>query len=221
MKLKSQLIILVFFIIACNRKRTDVFQQTLNTSNLPEQTFTINTTNDTLLLTLGGAKISIAANSIKSAGNTVTLVLKEALNMQQILLGGLITESKGKMLSSGGMIYIGTKEKSTIVKPFKVSVPATSADTAMKLFIGDVSADSSIDWDNPQPLSSIDTSFYLLGKNIFRNNCRSCHALDRELTGPALRGITKRVSKNWLYAFTKDNQAVLRTGDKHANDIYS
>ena len=30
------------------------------------------------------------------------------------------------------------------------------------------------------------------GGNLFRQNCQSCHALDKNLTGPALRGVEQR-----------------------------
>ena len=30
------------------------------------------------------------------------------------------------------------------------------------------------------------------GKSLFQQNCQSCHALDKNLTGPALRGFTAR-----------------------------
>ncbi len=30
------------------------------------------------------------------------------------------------------------------------------------------------------------------GGNLFRQNCQSCHALDKNLTGPALRGVEER-----------------------------
>lgn len=30
------------------------------------------------------------------------------------------------------------------------------------------------------------------GGNLFRENCQSCHALDKNLTGPALRGVEER-----------------------------
>jgi mono/diheme cytochrome c family protein len=30
------------------------------------------------------------------------------------------------------------------------------------------------------------------GSNLFRQNCQSCHALDKNLTGPALRGVEER-----------------------------
>jgi mono/diheme cytochrome c family protein len=30
------------------------------------------------------------------------------------------------------------------------------------------------------------------GKNLFQNNCQTCHALDKNLTGPALAGVENR-----------------------------
>ena len=30
------------------------------------------------------------------------------------------------------------------------------------------------------------------GQQLFQQNCQSCHALDKNLTGPALRGVTGR-----------------------------
>ena len=30
------------------------------------------------------------------------------------------------------------------------------------------------------------------GKTLFQQNCQSCHALDKNLTGPALRGVSGR-----------------------------
>ena len=30
------------------------------------------------------------------------------------------------------------------------------------------------------------------GKTIFQQNCQSCHSLDKNLSGPALRGVTER-----------------------------
>lgn len=31
-----------------------------------------------------------------------------------------------------------------------------------------------------------------LGRTIFQQNCQSCHSLDKNLSGPALRGVTER-----------------------------
>lgn len=60
------------------------------------------------------------------------------------------------------------------------------------------------------------------GKALFEANCKSCHAIDANLTGPALRGVEERVpDQKLLYAWIKNNQAVLATGNKYFNDLYN
>ncbi|MFL9481742.1 c-type cytochrome [Chitinophagaceae bacterium LWZ2-11] len=60
------------------------------------------------------------------------------------------------------------------------------------------------------------------GKALFSANCASCHAIDKKLTGPALRGVEDRwTDKSKLHAWIKNNQAFLKTGDKYANDLYN
>jgi len=60
------------------------------------------------------------------------------------------------------------------------------------------------------------------GKALFSANCASCHAINKQLTGPALAGVEERwPDKAKLYAWIKNNQAFLKTGDKYANDLYN
>ena len=59
------------------------------------------------------------------------------------------------------------------------------------------------------------------GQALFSANCASCHAVHRDLTGPALAGVEERWGdKKKLYAWIKNNQAFLKTGDKYANELY-
>ena len=60
------------------------------------------------------------------------------------------------------------------------------------------------------------------GKSLFSQNCASCHAVNKKLTGPALAGVEDRWSdKKNLYAWIKNNQAFLKTGDAYANKLYN
>lgn len=60
------------------------------------------------------------------------------------------------------------------------------------------------------------------GKALFQQNCASCHAVHKDLTGPALAGIEERVpDQKLLYAWIRNNQAVLKTGNKYFNDLYA
>jgi len=59
------------------------------------------------------------------------------------------------------------------------------------------------------------------GKALFSQNCASCHALDKRLTGPALLGAEDRWGGNRknLHAWIKNSSNYLKTGDKYANDL--
>jgi mono/diheme cytochrome c family protein len=71
-------------------------------------------------------------------------------------------------------------------------------------------------------LSSQNTFAAPDGKAIFAANCASCHNPLKDATGPALQGVDKRVpSKEWLYNWIRNSQAVVASGDKYANDLYN
>ena len=59
------------------------------------------------------------------------------------------------------------------------------------------------------------------GKALFQQNCASCHAVNKKLTGPALAGVEERWSeKKNLYAWIKNSAAYLKTGDPYATKLY-
>lgn len=59
------------------------------------------------------------------------------------------------------------------------------------------------------------------GKTLFQTNCASCHAVHKKGTGPALAGVEDRwPDKGKLYAWIKNNQAVLKSGDAYANALF-
>ncbi|MDT0605685.1 c-type cytochrome [Croceitalea rosinachiae] len=65
------------------------------------------------------------------------------------------------------------------------------------------------------------------GKQLFNQNCAACHALDRKMTGPALRNVKTRLAedegldKEWLYTWIKNSPGMIKSGDAYANKIYS
>ena len=66
------------------------------------------------------------------------------------------------------------------------------------------------------------TVFAQDGKALFQQTCASCHAVHKNLTGPALAGIEERVpDKKLLYDWIRNNQAVLATGNKYFTDLYA
>ncbi len=74
-------------------------------------------------------------------------------------------------------------------------------------------------------LFSVATTFEVVaqdGKALFSQNCASCHAVNKKLTGPALAGVEDRwPDKTKLHAWIKNSAAFLKTGDAYANNLYN
>jgi len=59
------------------------------------------------------------------------------------------------------------------------------------------------------------------GKALFRTNCAACHAMNQNLVGPALEGVTERRDSAWLYSFIKNSQAMIQDGDPIAVELFN
>ncbi|MEN2433972.1 c-type cytochrome [Weeksellaceae bacterium A-14] len=64
------------------------------------------------------------------------------------------------------------------------------------------------------------------GEKLFKANCTACHALDKQVVGPALGGIVEKLKSeegldtDWLHKWIKDNKSLRASGDAYANKIY-
>ena len=58
------------------------------------------------------------------------------------------------------------------------------------------------------------------GKSLFNSQCAACHKLNRNLVGPALKGVSAKYEKDWLYSWIKNSQAMIKSGDPQAVAIY-
>lgn len=64
------------------------------------------------------------------------------------------------------------------------------------------------------------------GEKLFKANCTACHALDKQVVGPALKGVVERVKteagldKDWLHKWIRNNKELRASGDKYANEIF-
>jgi mono/diheme cytochrome c family protein len=197
--MKYFFVILAFLLVFSGCKH-ETAKKTLTTGSLKAQEFTINTDRDTTLVTAKGALINIPKGAIVPAnGNSISLEVKEAYSLSDIVLAGLNTQSNGEPLGSGGMIYINplAGQDARIVKPIRVAIPADYRQAGMKLFKGDTSGDN-IDWKEPVPLPENAQSQALLqGKTLFGQNCTSCHAIGKDMTGPDLAHFEKRFPNGW------------------------
>src|SRR5690606_23775021 len=56
---------------------------------------------------------------------------------------------------------------------------------------------------------------------LFRHNCMSCHSIEQNLVGPALKGVTERRDSAWLYNFIKNSQEMILAGDPLAVELFN
>jgi mono/diheme cytochrome c family protein len=208
------LLVIIMLAVACNGSNKRILSAYFKPANLPEQTFTINTAQDTTVITKQGIKIHIPAGAIDAVDKAVTLTVKEALTLDEILKAGLTTTTGNQLLASDGMFYIGTKEKASIKKPLQIFLPTPAADNNMQLYKG-VENDGKIDWRQPAKLNTAETNMTDSGEVLFKTNCTSCHSVDKELTGPALLWEDKYRPLRWLRDFTRNNFKLFKSGDRY------
>ena len=65
-----------------------------------------------------------------------------------------------------------------------------------------------------------DSTSIAKGAQIFNQNCIACHSIDQDGIGPALGGITKTVSADWLKDFIRNPQAMIESGDSRAKESF-
>lgn len=58
------------------------------------------------------------------------------------------------------------------------------------------------------------------GATLYKQNCAACHKLDKRFIGPPLSGINEKRSEQWLLAFIKSSQTLVKSGDKDAVAIF-
>jgi len=68
--------------------------------------------------------------------------------------------------------------------------------------------------------SAVQSADINAGKMIFTSRCTSCHAIDRQVIGPALKNIDKIRSESWIIAFVHSSQTVVQSGDTAAVKLF-
>lgn len=67
---------------------------------------------------------------------------------------------------------------------------------------------------------STDSVTVAQGRLIFQQTCIACHSIDQDGIGPALGGITKQVSADWLERFIRDPKTMIESGDARAKALH-
>lgn len=58
------------------------------------------------------------------------------------------------------------------------------------------------------------------GKKLFNANCASCHKLNKKAVGPALKGVSAKYDREWLYSWIKNSSAMIKAGDPQAVAVW-
>ncbi len=115
-----------------------------------KQTFCIDPNRDTIIALDQGTIIAIQAGTFVNQKGCVTISAKEVYKKSDMLLENLSTTSNGKMLESGGMIYIeATNSSGKPVNPKKemaIFLPTTDYKNDMKLFKGNRDPHQAMNW---------------------------------------------------------------------------
>ncbi len=185
--LSIQIVSILFFIASCkespseNKKpmeshpdQLELLSKLYNTDNLPKQTFQINPNRDTILIGQKGTVLRIYKNTfLDENGNKVTSPIdfefKEALDPIDFVTAKLTTTSNGKLLQTGGMIYLDAKSerKSLTIdpkNPIGVMVPNEKIISDMLIFEGEM-VNNEVNWVEPVPTINEDVQMLEKLKN--------------------------------------------------------
>ncbi len=210
-KIIAPLLILLTVLYACTYSgRNSLLAKP---GDMPADEYTIDTERDTILVTKNGALLKIPQGAIDAGSKKqVTLEIKEAYTIAQMIKNGLTTSSGEEPMSSGGMIYINPKkgQEATIKKAIDVALPTLYKDPEMKLFKGEEGSDGRVNWVKPDtlPVTALDKSL-ATGKALFKAKCVACHKLGQRATGPDLAHYLRQYSGDTLlvrgYSLHKPN----------------
>jgi mono/diheme cytochrome c family protein len=59
------------------------------------------------------------------------------------------------------------------------------------------------------------------GDALFKSNCAQCHAVNEQVVGPALGGITKRRPMSWILPWVKNSSKLVASGDDYAVALFN
>lgn len=66
------------------------------------------------------------------------------------------------------------------------------------------------------------SAFAADGAKLFKENCATCHKIDKDMTGPKLYEAEKRIpgGRDWIYEWVRNSPKVISSGDEYAKTVY-
>ena len=70
-------------------------------------------------------------------------------------------------------------------------------------------------------LTAAQTAEVAAGDGLFKSNCAQCHAVNEQVVGPALAGISKRLPMSWILPWVKNSSKLVASGDEYAVALFN
>ncbi len=159
------------FVVTIDSNETAASESNLTKKS---QFFTIKTDVETTVKGAEGTTLTIPADCFQTKeGNilrgSVQLELKEFQKTSDMILANLVTESDGKLLETGGMIYLNATDKDGNVlkikqgKDIKITLPHAPNSEDKQLFYGNLQTNGRINWTLAKPsVDSFTTPIYTI-----------------------------------------------------------
>jgi mono/diheme cytochrome c family protein len=71
------------------------------------------------------------------------------------------------------------------------------------------------------PASAEELDAIVAGDALFKSNCAQCHSVNEKVVGPALAGITKRRSIDWIVQWVHNPARIVASGDWYAVNLFN
>jgi len=59
------------------------------------------------------------------------------------------------------------------------------------------------------------------GREIWRQNCMSCHSLNKKVIGPALLNVFERRGSLWIVSLVRNNEKLIQSGNTAAINLFN
>lgn len=189
------LAVLLFTLSSCGRPRPE---------DLPSFPVEIYIARDTILHTPNGALIHLSPHALAAGdASRVHLIIRQNEDFIDI------DAAKGQPV--------------TFSDDIGIALPAAAPTQHKYVYKGTRDPDGKLRfWKDPQPLFGFPPSKeFMHGKVLFSHNCSACHNIFIDFEIDPIHGTTQRHSRQWLIAFTRDNEKLRASGDQYANALYN
>jgi hypothetical protein len=198
----------------------------LNVNMIESQLFTINPESDTVIIGIKGTLLKINKNTFHDCkGNRITgkieIELKEIVSENDLILSGLTTTSDGKLLETGGMIFINANQDSKQLcmnedNKIGVLIPVKEKNMKMKVFSGTLFNDT-INWQNPVPLLNNPDSVFF---GAIPEDLLDKFGFERAKYISISRGIIKWNIPHYVDSLMKYYDSLFQEYNRTENDVY-